>query len=93
MESGSVGFEDPGDPSSGSWICILLSFMISHAEKSGAFDILVLTNIIQRGMENVTSNGAGISYEISKLSIFTFLRIWCRTSKYGIEFLSPAIND
>ena len=85
-----VGFETP---SSGSWICciiicILLSFMISQDGKSGSFDILVLANIIQRGMEHVTSIRAQISYETSKQSIFTFLRsrsdkdpIWCRTSK------------
>jgi len=43
-------------------------------EKAGAFDILVLANIIQRGLEHVTSNGARISYDTSKLSGFNFLR-------------------
>ena len=86
LESGftarSVGFETP---SSGSWICILLSFMISHVGKSLSFDILMLSNIIQRGMEHVTSNGAQISYETNEQSIFTFLR---SRTQLGVNLLS-----
>jgi hypothetical protein len=71
--------------------------MISHVENNGDFDILVLANIIQRGMEHVTSNGARISYETTKQLIFTFLRSRIRfgvehRNNDGIEFLSPAIN-
>ena len=83
LESGftsrSVGLETP---SSGSWICILLSITISHVGESGSFDILVLANIIKRGMEHVKSNGARISYETTELSIFTFLR---SRTRFGVE--------
>ena len=90
----SVRYETP---SSGSWICILLSCMISHVGKRGSFDSLVLFNILQRGMEHVTSNCARISYETTKQSIFTVLRL---RTLFGvkhrnngvIEFLSLAID-
>jgi len=71
--------------------------MISHDRKSGSFDILVLANIIQRGMEHVTSNGARLSFETTEQSIFTFLRSRTRfgvehRNNDGIEFLSPSID-
>jgi len=57
----------------------------------------VLANIIQRGMEHVTSNGARLSFETTEQSIFTFLRSRTRfgvehRNNDGIEFLSPAID-
>ena len=62
--------QDPGFASSwASWY-----HTDSHVGKSGSFDILVLANIIQRGMEHVTSNGTRISYETTEQSIFTFFR-------------------
>ena len=74
---------------SGSWICMLLSIAVSHFRKNDIFDNLMVVNIIQQGMEHVTSNGARISCVISRHSFsnfwwewISFARNWCLMHKY-----------
>ena len=82
---------------SGSWICMLLSIAVSHSRKNDIFDNLMVANIIQQGMEHVTSNGARISCVISRHSFSNF---WRSRTRFGVEhqinggngFLSPEID-
>ena len=75
----SVGSETR---SSGSWICLLLSIVISHVRNNDTVDNLVVGNIIPRVMTYSKSNGARISGVSSQHSFSNF---WRSRTRYGVE--------